>query len=81
MDSGANGGKAGSSMLVLATSPIQKVDIHGLENAKMEDIPVCTTACKLMCKKNGTVIGIWNQYACTEGNDGYGTGQTIHAPA
>mgnify|MGYP003449427917 FL=1 len=81
-DGGSSGGMAGHSMLVTATSLFETVDIHGLDNYTMTDIPLGTCACKLKCAKSGeTVIAFWNQYACSQDADGYGTGQTIHSVA
>jgi hypothetical protein len=53
-----------------------------LDSYTMTDIPITTCACKLKCAKTGkTLIAFWNQYACQEQADGYGTGQSIHSVA
>ena len=80
VDRGANGGMAGDDMLILATDPVEKVDITGIDDVKMDDIPVVTACTKLHCERNGTVIGLFYQYAGKQDEYGYGTGQTIHAP-
>ena len=80
-DGGSSGGMAGHFMLITATSLFEKVDVHGLDNYVMTDIPIGTCACKLKAETGETVIAFWNQYACAESADGYGTGQSIHSVA
>ena len=81
-DGGSSGGMAGQSMLITATSLLDSVDIHGIHDYTITDVPLGTCACKLKCAKSGEiVIAFWNQYACSMQPDGYGTGQTIHSVA
>ncbi len=79
-DNGANEGMAGADMLICEVSDTERADITGIDDIEISDVPIGTAATKLQCDIHGTVIGMFHQYACREGKDGYGIGQTIHAP-
>ena len=49
------------------------VDVTGINNAKVENLPIGTLAAKVITTK-GPVIGIMHQYVH------HGKGQTIHSP-
>ena len=72
LDSGSNGGLAGKNCLILNEDPVRKVDITGIENNSMTNIPIVQAAEKVHTN-NGPVILVMNQYA------GIGKGQTIHS--
>ena len=72
MDRGANGGLAGANVQQLHKHPSRKVDVQGIDNHRLPDIPVVTAAGVVKTQK-GPLILIMNQYA------GTGTGQTIHS--
>ncbi len=76
-DNGANGGMAGADMLICEVSDTERADITGIDDIEISNVPIGTAATKLQCDIHGTVIGMFHQYACREGKDGYGIGQTI----
>ena len=71
LDGGANGGLGGSDMRMLHETH-DRVDVTGIGNKQITDVPVGTGA-SLIFTTTGPIIGIFNQYACT------GTGNTIHS--
>jgi len=72
VDGGANGGFAGSDVLVLEESN-RFADVSGIANHTVENIPICTVAGKIITTR-GPAIGIFHQYAY------FGEGSTIHSP-
>ena len=72
IDSGANGGFAGSDVLVLSTTD-RYADVSGIDDHTVTNIPICTVAGKIRTIF-GDAIGIFHQYAYS------GKGRTIHAP-
>ena len=71
MDRGANRGVAGSDICVIAKTN-RRVDIQGIDNHRMIDIPI-VTAGGIVNTQKGEVINILHQYAYT------GKGKTIHS--
>ena len=72
VDGGANGGFAGSDVLVLEESS-RFADVSGIADHTVENIPICTVAGKIPTVK-GPIIGIFHLYAY------FGEGSTIHSP-
>ena len=62
IDRGANGGIAGSDTRILNTHPTRKVDIQGIDNHQLPDIPI-VTAGGVVNTQRGEVILVMNQYA------------------
>ena len=73
VDRGANAGVAGNDVRLMHTTH-RKVNIQGIDNHQMTDIPVGTVA-GLAETQFGHAILIFHQYAYT------GRGNTIHSPA
>jgi hypothetical protein len=73
IDGRCNGGLAGADVLVLEEHSFGKVDIIGVGNNLIKDIPLCTTAGLIETTK-GPIIGIMHNYAAL------GTGGSIHSP-
>ena len=71
VDRGANGGFAGNDVRVLEHT-MHKVDVHGIENHKVQGVPIGTVA-GLVETHRCKVILIMHQYAI------YGKGRTIHS--
>ena len=72
VDRGANGGLAGGDTRILTQHPSRKVDIQGIDNHRVNDIPIVTAAGVVDTQK-GPLVLIMNQYA------GISSGQTIHS--
>ncbi len=72
LDGGCNGGIAGDNLLILNTDPHRKIDVIGISNNKIKDLPIVQAA-GLLNTENGPIICIFNEYA------GYTQGQTIHS--
>ncbi len=72
IDHGANGGLAGSDMLIVETKDNHSVDITGMGNSKLENLKIGTVASKVTTK-TGDVILVFNNYAIL------GKGNTIHS--
>ena len=71
VDSGANGGLAGSNMRVIETSSAV-VDVAGIEGNMLTDLPLCTAAGTVQTT-SGPAVAIFHQYAHV------GHGETIHS--
>ena len=71
VDRGANGGLAGSDMLVLHRTYC-KINIQGIDNHEVTGLDVVTPA-TLLNTSQGKVIGIFNEYAY------HGKGSSIHS--
>jgi hypothetical protein len=72
VDRGANGGLAGADMRVIETVFGSTVDVTGIGDAAMNDLPIVQAA-SLIHTKIGPIIGLFNQYAYT------GKGRSIHS--
>ena len=72
IDSGANGGLAGSDMRVLNHTGC-KINIVGIDNHELTGLGV-VTATSLLDTNQGKVIGMFNEYAFL------GKGNSIHSP-
>ena len=72
VDRGANGGLAGADMRVIETVFGSTVDVTGVGDAAMNDLPLVQAA-SLIQTKTGPIIGLFNQYAYT------GKGRSIHS--
>jgi len=72
VDRGANGGVAGSDVRVIHRHTDRSVEIEGIDNHRMLDIPLCTVG-GVVSTQHGDVILIMHQYAYT------GKGPTIHS--
>jgi hypothetical protein len=73
IDGGCNGGLAGADVLILDEHSFGKVDIIGVGNNLIKDVPLCTAAGLIETTK-GPIIGIMHNYAAL------GTGGSIHSP-
>ena len=62
IDSGANGSLAGSDVRVISQMNDRKVNVEGIDNHQLTDIPLVTAAGVITTQK-GTIIAIMNQYA------------------
>jgi len=71
VDRGANGGIAGNDICIIEKSD-QMVDVHGINNHQITDIPIMTTG-GVITTQHGPVVAILHQYAYT------GQGKTIHS--
>ena len=71
VDCGANGGLAGSDMHVIHKTH-RKINIQGIDNHEVTGLDVVTAA-TLLNTSQGTVIGIFNEYAYL------GKGSSIHS--
>ena len=71
IDRGANGGIAGDDLRLINRTGRQ-VDIQGIDNHQLVDIPIVTAGAVLNTQR-GPVIGIFHQYAYT------GKGRSIHS--
>lgn len=72
VDRGANGGVAGNDTRIINTHPTRKVDIQGIDNHRLPDIPIVTAGAVVKTQR-GDVILVMNQYASVR------TGKTIHS--
>ena len=70
VDLGANGGIAGDNVHVTMTGSHPQVDVQGINNHQLVNIPLATVGGVLLTQK-GPIIGIFNQFAYT------GKGRTI----
>jgi ribosomal protein L14E/L6E/L27E len=73
IDGGCNGGLAGSDVLILETHPFGKVNIIGVGDNVIANVPLCTAA-GLIQTSEGPVIAIMHNYAAL------GKGGSIHSP-
>jgi hypothetical protein len=73
VDGGCNGGLAGDDCLILETHSFGKVDIVGVGDNLIKDVPLCTLA-GLIKTLDSPIIGIMHNYAAL------GTGGSIHSP-
>jgi len=73
VDCGANGGIGGSDVRVIHKTH-HSVDVQGINNHQMVDIPIATVG-GVINTQRGEVIAILHQYAYT------GVGTSIHSPA
>ena len=73
IDRGANGGVAGNDVRRIDSNVVRRVDIQGIDNHQITDIPIGTVGGVVPTNK-GPVILIMHNYAI------YGKGATIHAP-
>ena len=73
VDRGANGGLAGSDVRVITVS-ICEVDVQGIDNHQLTNIPIVTAAGVVETQK-GPIVLILNQYAHVK------HGKTIHSSA
>ena len=67
MDRGANGGVAGSDAKVIETHPDHNVDIRGIDNHEITDIPPVTSG-EVTSTIKGEFIVIMNQHECHNKN-------------
>jgi len=74
VDCGANGGIAGSDVCIIAKIPDCTVNICGIDNHEITEIPI-VTAGGVVKTNNGEVIVVLHQYAY------HGKGKTIHSSA
>ena len=72
VDRGANGGIAGADVRVISKSPDRVVNIQGIDNHEITDIPI-VTAGGVAQSQHGEIIVILNQYAY------HGKGKSIHS--
>jgi hypothetical protein len=72
VDRGVNGGVAGEDVRVLIFKSMRSVDIQGLDNHQVTNIPI-VTAGGVVKSQRGNVIAILHQYAYI------GHGRTIHS--
>ena len=72
MDSGANGGMAGSDMRILNYHAQDHAHVTGIAGNMLRDLPIITGAAMIVTT-HGPVIGIFHQYAY------YGKGNTTHS--
>ena len=73
VDRGANGSIGGDDTRIIARTT-QKVDLSGIDNHEMCNIPVCTIGGYTMTTQNGPVIVIMHNYAVVPGHK-----KTIHS--
>ena len=62
MDSGANGGMAGSDMRILNYHAQDRAHVTGIAGNTLRDLPIITGAAMIVTT-HGPVIGIFHQYA------------------
>ena len=74
IDRGANGSIAGSDVRAISQVDDRKVNVEGIDNHQLTDIPIVTAAGVITTQK-GPVIAIMNQYAHIN------RGNTIHSSA
>ena len=74
IDRGANGGLAGRNVCVLNKHHTRSVDVQGIDNHQINDIPIVTAA-GVVTTQRGELILIMNQYAHVP------SGKTIHSSA
>ena len=72
VDRGANGSIAGEDVRIISTDPIRQVDVQGIDNHQVVNIPIVTAGAVINTQK-GEVIAIMHQYAYI------GKGKTIHS--
>ena len=72
IDRGANGSLAGSDVRVISQVNDGKINVEGIDNHQLTDIPLVTAAGVITTQK-GPVIVIMNQYAHIN------QGNTIHS--
>ena len=72
VDRGANGGLAGADMRPIEYVFGSTVDVTGVGNSLLSDLPLVQAA-SLIQTKRGPIIGLFNQYAYT------GEGRSIHS--
>ena len=68
IDRGANGGIAGNDTCILNTHPTRKVDIQGIDNHQLPDIPI-VTAGAVVNTQRGEVILVMHQYSRVQKED------------
>jgi hypothetical protein len=73
VDGGCNGGLAGADVLIMDEHSFGKVDIVGVADNLIKNIPLCTAA-GLIQTNDGPIIGIMHNYAALK------TGGSIHSP-
>ena len=73
IDRGANGGLSGGDVWVLSQSTSDFVDVKGIADAEVKNLPLSSVAGVLQSDK-GPIVGVFNQYAH------YGEGISIHSP-
>ena len=73
IDGGCNGGLVGDDCIILETHAFGKVDIVGVGDNFIENVPLCTAA-GLIQTSAGPIIGIMHNYAAL------GKGGSIHSP-
>jgi hypothetical protein len=73
VDGGCNGGLAGDDVLIMDTHSFGKVDIVGVGDNLIKDVPLCTAA-GLIQTNDGPIIAIMHNYAAL------GKGGSIHSP-
>ena len=62
IDRGANGSLAGSDVRIISQVNDRKVNVEGIDNHQLTDIPL-VTATGMITTQKGLVIAIMNQYA------------------
>ena len=72
VDRGANGGIAGQDVRVIEKIPGRFINVHGIDNHELTDIPIITAG-GVVHTQHGDVIAILHQYAW------HGQGKTIHS--
>ena len=72
IDRGANGGIAGSDVRIISKHQDRFVDVQGIDNHQMVDIPIVTAGATVLTQR-GNAILVMHQYAYT------GKGKTIHS--
>jgi hypothetical protein len=73
VDGGCNGGLAGDDCVILTTHSFGLVDIIGVGDNLIKDVPLCTSAA-LINTSQGPIISVMHNYAAL------GQGETIHSP-
>ena len=72
IDHGSNGSLSGSDVRVISQVDDRKVNVEGIDNHQLTDIPLVTAA-EVIITQKGPVIAIMNQYAYIN------RGHTIHS--
>jgi hypothetical protein len=72
IDRGANGGLCGSDMRVIAVDESRKMNVTGIDNHQLTDLPIVSCGGVINTSK-GEVIAIFHQYADIK------TGRSIHS--
>ena len=72
MDNGANGGMAGDDVLITAYHDHDRAQVMGIAGNSLDDLRIVTAA-GFIESTEGTVIGIFHQYAH------HGRGKSIHS--